>query len=812
MKHSRPFFFLLSLAAATLLAVYLFAPKKNHSPTIHSPTPPPLSSSSQKNPPATTKKTPPPTLSSPSYPFPPFPPRNPQSFDLIAEHGGPVPHHSTTPAAKRTNQVSLNPSLLSSFSQLQKGDSLSISLFDDVRYQTTVSNVQTWGNGTVAVDATIPGNPNSYVYLACTNGIARMLVKDRITGKSYQIRHDTAGGYHYSLEIDEAASTEAPCATDHLATVSSGLTGITPKNAATSPVLAYADSASPSPIPVTTSPPTASAAEVQTEVTVNFLALYTPAALAYEGSAENVANNISLAVQMGNTALTNSQTLLRLNLAHTALTTYTESGSGSTDLNNLTNTADGSMDEIHALRNTHSADFVSLFAAVNYGGLGWVPNDYASPSEAFNVVRIQQTDWTLTMIHELGHNMGNGHSATQTHSPGPGDIYTHASGGNFASGWQFADADAAPKTGFCSVMTYEDHNNDGTEEYERIEYFSNPNISYSGNPTGNAANADAARVIRNGRFAFGNYRGTYSSPTDTISSFPYTNSFEDFLGSWLQTSDDNLDWTGLCYGDTLQNPTGPSMGAQNGDYYIAVIAYDGTAHYSSTANLVANADFTGKTSAQISFYYHMYDGGTTHMGSLYCDVSTNNGGDWTNLWSISGTQGNIWHQATISLSAYDGMPVRLRLRAVTGPNFLSDICVDNLSISATLPVLFSSWISTNYASVSDPAPTSDPDGDGISNFLEYALALDPTTPDASSLPSVSMNAEGTALVLQFPRARATVRYTVQSTTDVSNWTTPTIEWDSGTPPPDLVAVGATQTVTIPLGASTKLFLRIHAEE
>ena len=101
------------------------------------------------------------------------------------------------------------------------------------------------------------------------------------------------------------------------------------------------------------------------------------------------------------------------------------------------------------------------------------------------------------------------------------------------------------------------------------------------------------------------------------------------------------------------------------------------------------------------------------------------------------------------------------------------------------------------------APTADPDGDGTSNLLEFALGLAPLTPDTDGLPLLALiNGD---LSLTYIRARpADIIYSVQTTTNLatpSSWTTANVT--QGTPATD----GLT-TATIPLGGPAR-FLRLR---
>jgi autotransporter-associated beta strand protein len=82
---------------------------------------------------------------------------------------------------------------------------------------------------------------------------------------------------------------------------------------------------------------------------------------------------------------------------------------------------------------------------------------------------------------------------------------------------------------------------------------------------------------------------------------------------------------------------------------------------------------------------------------------------------------------------------------------------------------------TNYFSASQLSDaaisgnTADPDGDGISNFLEYALKGNPMATDGGQLMSITVN--GFKLQVSFFRAQTDVIYEVQASDDLIQWTT-----------------------------------------
>ena len=178
-----------------------------------------------------------------------------------------------------------------------------------------------------------------------------------------------------------------------------------------------------------------------------------------------------------------------------------------TDLDRVTGTSDGYMDEVHAWRNTEGADLVHLFTNVeDTGGLGWLLNTASGlPQYAFCLGRIKQVSWTATTVHEWGHNMGCHHRKDQAVQPGPG-LYS------FSAGWRWTGTDGKK---YCSIMSYQDDYGGSTPT--QVPYFSSPGISYQGVPTGHAADGDNARTLRAIKAVISAYRAEKGTNKLTIS-------------------------------------------------------------------------------------------------------------------------------------------------------------------------------------------------------------------------------------------------------------------------------------------------------
>jgi len=151
-----------------------------------------------------------------------------------------------------------------------------------------------------------------------------------------------------------------------------------------------------------------------------------------------------------------------------------------------------------------------------------------------------------------------------------------------------------------------------------------------------------------------------TDPPDTITSYPYTEGFENGWGGWVNDSGDDIDWTRNS-GPTPSRNTGPS-GAYNGSYYIYTEA--SFPNYPDKTVLLVGPyfDLSDTAGAELTFWYHMYG---SAMGTLNIAVSEDHE-NLTNVWGISGEQGNTWYQANVDLTPYSGKTITIQFTCVTG--------------------------------------------------------------------------------------------------------------------------------------------------
>ena len=86
----------------------------------------------------------------------------------------------------------------------------------------------------------------------------------------------------------------------------------------------------------------------------------------------------------------------------------------------------------------------------------------------------------------------------------------------------------------------------------------------------------------------------------------------------------------------------------------------------STADITVDCvDLSAWTNPAFVFAYHMYGAA---MGTVNVDVSTDGGATWTNEWTLSGNQGDVWNQARCSFICYSGQ-IAVRVQSINRNNF-----------------------------------------------------------------------------------------------------------------------------------------------
>lgn len=140
---------------------------------------------------------------------------------------------------------------------------------------------------------------------------------------------------------------------------------------------------------------------------------------------------------------------------------------------------------------------------------------------------------------------------------------------------------------------------------------------------------------------------------------------------------DDIDWRTDNNG-TFSGSTGPTADHNPGTVtgrYVYTESSGGCEGV--TASMISPCfDLAGTTSPRLRFWYHMNG---IEMGSMHLDIYAN--GTWIqDVWTLNGSQGNLWQEAIINLDAYSGDTINIRFRGITGNGYRSDMALDDITV------------------------------------------------------------------------------------------------------------------------------------
>lgn len=244
---------------------------------------------------------------------------------------------------------------------------------------------------------------------------------------------------------------------------------------------------------------------------IDVLVLYTADARIAQGGTAAIEAWINDRISQTNSANANSLVAQQMNLVHTVETDFTPSGSISQDLAFLRDTNDIYLPEAHTLRDTYAADMVALVIAEGNNNACGVAYTMSLPGSwftnyAFSVTGLDYPGPSFcsstTFSHELGHNHGNQHDHANSNGSGAYP-YSH--------GYQ------APDNAFRTLMAY-----NCVGGCPRINYWSNPDVLYQGQPTGidygndpNLAADNARSMVETAPIVANFRRACLQNPTPT---------------------------------------------------------------------------------------------------------------------------------------------------------------------------------------------------------------------------------------------------------------------------------------------------------
>ncbi len=195
----------------------------------------------------------------------------------------------------------------------------------------------------------------------------------------------------------------------------------------------------------------------------------------------------------------------------------------------------------------------------------------------------------------------------------------------------------------------------------------------------------------------------------------------------------------------LPSVSGPQSDP-NGDGVNLLMAY--------ALNLDPNQNLNGSmprpviSGNQMSLTLHAVSAGVRYTVQSSSDLQ-----NWTTGNVTLAASGNNLLSAAISLG---------------GPDHFMRLAVSYSAFDAEFPIPVSFWLIKNgFPSAFDLG--TDPNGDGVSLLMAYALNLDPNQNLSGSMPRPVIS--GNQMSLTFHAVGAGVSYTVQSSGDLQNWTT-----------------------------------------
>jgi peptidyl-Asp metalloendopeptidase len=391
---------------------------------------------------------------------------------------------------------------------------------------------------------------------------------------------------------------------------------------------------------------------------IDIMVVYTQRALTWAGGEAAMNAHIAAWISETNTGYVDSQVNQRVRLVHSEMVSYNENAAGTGDyyympktLDHLTYKIDGYMDNVHAMRDTYAADMVVLLVGPVGGsiagvgwlmGQSWVRHDFEP--YAFSVVAAAYA-YNLVLPHEMGHNMGADHD--RDHSSG---------GGAFPYSYGYC----LPGTTYHTIMAY-----DSSSCIHRINRWSNPDVNYSGVPTGVIYSEDNAQTLDNTAPTVAQFRDgppANAAPTNLSAA---ANSRTQVTFNWtnnsLVASSVSLERAALAggvWGSFAEFKTVAGDATSYVDnsmhcgtsYRFRLSAFftgDGYTTYSNTAEATtapcypdAPADLTANASTSLLYQVNLsWDDNSDNETGFR--IERNDGGDWTSPGSV-GTDVNTF--------------------------------------------------------------------------------------------------------------------------------------------------------------------------
>ena len=465
---------------------------------------------------------------------------------------------SSEPGALRERLVDVRLNMFSdgqngSPDRLAAGNVVLMNLFEDVVYTAVLDRVTLNNSGTLSWIGYLDEDELGSVTLVIDKKEGFVIGNISLPGLLYQIRH-AGNGVHVVREIDPSAF---------------------PPDA--EPIPVEGKEVKPG------GPPPFRA---DSGAVIDVLVVYTAAARSAAGGTSSMNALVDLAVSETNTSYTNSGVSTQLNLVHKTEVSYTETGNFSTDLGRLKSKTDGYIDNVHSLRDTYCADEVVMITnGSQYCGIAYLMTSVSTSFEdsAFAVVARTCATGYFSFGHEIGHNMGARHDWYVDSSTSP-YIYNHGY--------------VKVNKNWRTIMAYNSECSANSTSCTRLQYWSNPNVTYLGDAMGVGgstvgSSANNALALNNSLATVANFRDSTTSCSGTGGC-----SGTEYTGNLTGSNDYEYEPNGTYYYSSASGShTAALEGPSGTDFDLYLWKWNGsswsTVASSTSATSVENISYSG---------------------------------------------------------------------------------------------------------------------------------------------------------------------------------------------------------------------------
>ena len=175
-----------------------------------------------------------------------------------------------------------------------------------------------------------------------------------------------------------------------------------------------------------------------------------------------------------------------------------------------------------------------------------------------------------------------------------------------------------------------------------------------------------------------------------ITNYPHSSNFASGLGDWIQSTTDDFNWTQKTTG-TTSSGTGPQTSpyGANGTTGYLYTETSSPVTTNQTARIYCTYDLSSATTANVTFYYHIYASSGYGPGTLRLKIfkgNSSSSGTMHYPWTVT-TSYNGWQQLTVDLADYIGYSyVQLAFESITpaaGSVWQCDNAIDEVVVNTT---------------------------------------------------------------------------------------------------------------------------------